>query len=101
MNDQLDLSEIRDSEPSLTPNEEQLEVELADVADGIEGMTCEERHPIPEDASRARRIRMLKLLKKRNQILRKEGGEYIDYESDFRIEVEEHLREQENAEQEM
>jgi hypothetical protein len=57
-------------------------------------ITFEERHPLP-DAPPARRIRMRRLLKQRNQGLRRPnvGHVYIGHKIDYRIEPEKNQEE--------
>jgi len=87
--------EVLGDEATPDPVDQQLSV-FDDVSDSMEIMTFEQEFPIPEGATRNNRIRLLKLMKKRNQNLRTLNGP-VDAELEYRIHREEILEAQENA----
>jgi hypothetical protein len=85
-----------DNVPDVAAQQQQaIQVVDNNLVQGMQFMTFEQRYPLPENASRARCIRMLKLLKERDQNIGREGGEHINNELDYRISLEENMEEQE------
>jgi hypothetical protein len=85
-----------DNVPDVAAQQQQaIQVVDNNLVQGMQFMTFEQQYPLPENASRARCIRMLKLLKERDQNIGREGGEHINNELDYRISLEENMEEQE------
>jgi hypothetical protein len=93
---QVDDAQEDDNVPDVAAQQQQgIQTFDNNLVQGMQFKTFEQRYPFPENASRARRIRMLKLLKERNQNIGREGGEHINNELDYRISLEENMEEQE------
>jgi hypothetical protein len=90
-------------QPVAAQEEPQVRDVVEDIAEGMDHMAFENRYPLPENATRRQRIGLLQSLRKRNLHLRAAVDPHVcssrDAEYDYRIQLEEIIKEQEYAQE--